>query len=369
MSYITSKAGRYYICDSYKIPKLDKNGIQLKDAYGRPLWKYKVKWLPSSKNKKLAEIELAKYEEDKDRGRIGLDRNDVSWQTIKTRYIAYSKATKSPASLKLDEYTFSDIEKYAPNISSVKDLTIDFVEGFFAHCKNEWQNSDATIRRKGTTIKNIGAKLVDWNITKYNPLQRLKIKAVRNEKEIKYWKNQKDIESVINASTGVWKTINILGFMIGTRISEALNSDWQFVDFENHTIKIQSTETFRTKSRRFRILKMPPYLEEYLKDLKEKQKKNKKIKNTKIVVYTDGTSPNMETASSYLKKFYKAQGFEGYHSHCLRHTFAAQYLLQYKDIYGLSKILGHHSVTITERYYGHLIENYYDKTLAEFKLF
>ncbi|MDR3256754.1 MAG: tyrosine-type recombinase/integrase [Endomicrobium sp.] len=77
----------------------------------------------------------------------------------------------------------------------------------------------------------------------------------------------------------------------------------------------------------------------------------------------------MEIASNYLKKFYKAQGFDCYHSHCLRHTFAAQYLLKYKDIYGLSKILGHHSVTITKRYYGHLIENYYDKTLAEFKPF
>ncbi|MDR2811739.1 MAG: tyrosine-type recombinase/integrase, partial [Endomicrobium sp.] len=97
--------------------------------------------------------------------------------------------------------------------------------------------------------------------------------------------------------------------------------------------------------------------------------KNHKIKTTKLAIYSDGGSPNMETASSYLKKFYKKQGFDGYHSHCLRHTFATQYLLKYKDIYGLSKILGYHSVTIIEKYYGHLIENYYDSTCLNLNLF
>ena len=70
-------------------------------------------------------------------------------------------------------------------------------------------------------------------------MQRLKIQNVDNEKEILYWKNPKDIETIINNSTEVWKTINILGFGIGTRIPESLNSDYKFIDFENHTIKIQ----------------------------------------------------------------------------------------------------------------------------------
>jgi integrase len=102
-------------------------------------------------------------------------------------------------------------------------------------------------------------KLVDWKITKDNPLQKLEIKKITNEREIKYWKNTDDIKKIIDASSGCWKTINILGFYIGTRISEALNADFNFVDFDNHTIKIQSSGTFRTKSRKFRIIKMPQY--------------------------------------------------------------------------------------------------------------
>jgi integrase len=111
---------------------------------------------------------------------------------------------------------------------------------------------------------------------------------------------------------------------------------------------------------------MPNVLKEYLLILKKEQSQNAKIKVSNIVVYVDGTLPTMCSASSYLRKRYKQIGFEGFHAHCLRHTFAAQYLKKYKDIYGLSKILGHHSVVITEQYYGHLVPNYFDQTMPDF---
>jgi integrase len=110
-------------------------------------------------------------------------------------------------------------------------------------------------------------------------------------------------------------------FSIGSRISEALNADFNFVDFDNHTIKIQSSGTFRTKSRKFRIIKMPQYLEKYLLEIKKDRDKSHKIKTAKIVVYSDDGSPNMETALSYLKKFYKKQGFEGVVSFALSQVY------------------------------------------------
>jgi hypothetical protein len=85
-------------------------------------------------------------------------------------------------------------------------LTLSFAESFFAWLKSELKNSEATIRRKGTTLKNIGEKLVDWEIVKDNPLQKLEIKKITNEKEIKYWKNADDIKKIIDASRGCWKT-------------------------------------------------------------------------------------------------------------------------------------------------------------------
>jgi hypothetical protein len=79
MAYLTKKGDRYYI----QTPKLDDKGLPTKDAEDKIIHKNKIKWMPSSKNKKLAEIELGKYEEDKDRGRIGLDKKHTGWQEIK----------------------------------------------------------------------------------------------------------------------------------------------------------------------------------------------------------------------------------------------------------------------------------------------
>jgi integrase len=219
---------------------------------------------------------------------------------------------------------------------------MSFAERFLSWLKEVKHNSEATCKRKATTLKNIGTKLVEWDIIQVNPLQKLKISKGHNEKEIKYWKTAEEISKIIEKTSGIWRTINYIGFFIGARISEILNIKWADVDFISNKIRIQSSGTFRTKSRRFRIVPMPKMLEKYLLTLKKEQSANS-IKGDNIVVYTDGTVPTMSTASSYLRKRYKQIGFKGYHAHCLRHTFAAHYLKRYKDIYGLSKILGHHT--------------------------
>jgi integrase len=369
MAFLAPKGKRYYICDSYQVPKLDANNLPLKDAAGKIIYKNKLKWIPSSKIKKLAEIELGKYEEDKDRGRIGLDKKHTSWSDIKERYLACSQANKAETSVKLDRHLFKLMEEFYPSISSITDLNVSLCERFFEWLKNVKNNSPATIKRRGITLKNIGVKLTDWDIAQNNPLNKLKIPKVTNEKEIKYWRTPEEMQRVIDEAIGVWKTINMTGVCIGARLSEILSLSFNSFDFINDVYKIESVGNFRTKSRKFRTGKIPPIFKEYLIGLKKKHAKNPAIQTNKIVAYTDGTTPTVGSASSYLRKFYKRIGFEGYHPHCLRHTFSAFYLAKYKDIYGLSKLLGHHSVEITEQYYGHLLGNYYDNSMAKFNPF
>jgi integrase len=193
-----------------------------------------------------------------------------------------------------------------------------------------------------------------------NPLLKLKVKPFKNEKEIKYWKSEQEINFVLENSKGFWQTINYVGFFIGARIAEILSLKWSNIDFNENKIKIESEGTFRTKSRKFRVLAMPERLRKYLLKLKETSASDFVIVNSK------GTVPHYRVVTTIISKIYSKMGFKGYHAHCLRHTFAAHYLKKYKDIYGLSKILGHHSVTITEQYYGHLVPNYFDATMPQF---
>jgi hypothetical protein len=84
--------------------------LPVKYKNDKAIYKNKIKWTPSSKNKKLTEIELGKYEEDKDRGRIGLDKKHTSWQDIKTKYLTYSQSSKAKTSLMLDKQLFNNVK-------------------------------------------------------------------------------------------------------------------------------------------------------------------------------------------------------------------------------------------------------------------
>lgn len=76
MAYLTKKHGRNYIRDYRKEPMLDTKGLPVKDENGNIFYKNVNLWIKSSKDDKLAKIELGKYEENKDRGRgrIGLEK-------------------------------------------------------------------------------------------------------------------------------------------------------------------------------------------------------------------------------------------------------------------------------------------------------
>jgi len=121
MAYLTKKHGRNYIRDYRKEPKLDDKGLPVKDTSGKTICENKNIWIKSSKDDKLAKIELGKYEEDKDRGRIGLNKKHTAWHDIKSKYMAYSKANKASASIALDARVFQHIEEFYPAISSISD--------------------------------------------------------------------------------------------------------------------------------------------------------------------------------------------------------------------------------------------------------
>ena len=53
----------------------------------------------------------------------------------------------------------------------------------------------------------------------------------------------------------------------------------------------------------------------------------------------------------------KNAGIEDFHFHDLRHTFATRLAQKGVDIYKISKLLGHASITMTQRYTHHCLES------------
>ncbi len=65
---------------------------------------------------------------------------------------------------------------------------------------------------------------------------------------------------------------------------------------------------------------------------------------------------NQRNHREMLARGAEVAGIPHIHPHALRHTFATRYLQANGNIYKLSKILGHASVTLTEKQYVHLVK-------------
>ena len=108
------------------------------------------------------------------------------------------------------------------------------------------------------------------------------------------------------------------------------------------------------KGRKERYVPISPSLADELRE----------IGNQKYIWTTDegGRLAERGVEAAYTRIFDRANVPEGPHS--LRHTFATNYLRAGGDIYRLSRILGHSSVTVTQRYL-HLL---HDDLIEEHRL-
>ena len=109
---------------------------------------------------------------------------------------------------------------------------------------------------------------------------------------------------------------------------EALNLKWEDIDLKKKQVTFKET-----KSGKSRTIPLNNILVDMLKRI------NKNGEN----IFTYGP----DHVSHELKKYLKLVGFNQRRSvHTFRHTFASHMVVSGLDIYILSKILGHSSVTI-----------------------
>ena len=133
--------------------------------------------------------------------------------------------------------------------------------------------------------------------------------------------------------------ILVVALNTGMRRAEILNLNWSQVDFKARRIKVE-----KTKSGKVRFIPLNDVLYNELCRLKSGR----------------GQSPfvffNPETGKPYLdmktgfKGACRRAGVENLRFHDLRHTFASRLIERGVDVVTVKELLGHHSITITQRY-------------------
>lgn len=163
--------------------------------------------------------------------------------------------------------------------------------------------------------------------------------------------NPSEVEQLLNANReSHYYPLLLLMLNTGLRIGEALGIHSEQIDWMSGVLVIdrqyddsQNRVVRRTKAKKQRAI----YLIDEIRDILPRR-------IGPLFLKEDDT----KLTSNYFRKFILPQAcrlaeVKEIHPHGLRHTFAANYLMGNGSIWDLSKILGHHSVETTERYYAH----------------
>ena len=210
--------------------------------------------------------------------------------------------------------------------------------------------SKTTINNYIRNIKVFFNYMYDNRYINNNPMRR--VKQLKNQRKVVGYIDDGNMNKLFKCF-GLSKfheyrdyVIAQLIFDTGMRIGETLLLKETDIDFVKRTILLRADNTKGKKDR------YVFFSAEMLKELKRWLKYKDRYKESEFVFCTTrGTNLKVSNYETNFKKYGERIGLKDIHPHMLRNNFAKRFLMSGGDIYTLSKILGHSSVTVTEEAY------------------
>ncbi len=186
-----------------------------------------------------------------------------------------------------------------------------------------------------------------------------KVKQIFGDDDIKRLLKQPNLDHCTYSELRDWVIINIV-LNTGVRAGSIVNVKIEDINFREHTIvfrhmKNRQQQVFPLKKDVLKIIRL--YLDCVQDELDDYLFINSQHKQL--------TSKQLSVS---FQRYCKNRNVKITSFHCLRHWFATNLLRETKNIYLVSKTLGHSSVAVTERYVSTLGINEYSATLKDIDL-
>ncbi len=249
----------------------------------------------------------------------------------------------------LDDYMMTVRRNFRPDVYRLQKLC-DYLEDVdlrtitpmtierFRKSKLIEGRTKLTCNRYLQLLKRMFSVAIEEGYVEENPVQKVKLYSEKDTQKERILTEAEEERLMENCSDYL-KSIITVALNTGMRRAEILNLQWNQVDFKARRIKVE-----RTKSGRVRFIPMNEVL---FNELSRQRSES-------------GQSPyvftNPETGKQYIdmktgfKGALRRAGIEGLRFHDLRHTFASRLVEKGADIETVRDLLGHHSITITQRY-------------------
>ncbi|MDE1888920.1 MAG: site-specific integrase [Planctomycetota bacterium] len=189
----------------------------------------------------------------------------------------------------------------------------------------------------------------EWEWLKENPVSKVRKDKENNQRD--RWLTVEEAQRLLESSPQWLREIILFDLHTGLRRGELLSLEWDKVNLIRKVVIIQKSKNGKPRT----IPLTPTAL-----DILEEKAKIKSLKTN--LVFLNGFGENI-TTGSFEKAFYNAlkkTGIKDFRFHDLRHTFATRLAQRGVDIYKISKLLGHQSITMTQRYAHHCPESLRD---------
>ena len=218
-----------------------------------------------------------------------------------------------------------------------------------------------TVNLEVVVLMTLLRKAVEWEELDPKYLPKVK-KIVEDSKRLRFLTNE-EINRLFDEAKKFDEDMECyirLMLYAGLRLGEALNLRWVDIDLEKKILLIAPREDWKPKTRRGRIVPVPPELLDYLVN------RRLKYPDASLVVIGAGNY-TIERMERVFRKIAEQAGLETkgedkVTAHTLRHSYASHLVMSGTPLYTVSALLGH-TDSKTTQIYAHLAPDYLKETV------
>ena len=282
----------------------------------------------------------------------GINESKIPFSVFfEEKYLPYSREKKS---YKREESLYrlwiKPVLKDKP-LASISPLDIEKIKKSIL----EAGRSPRTAEYALSVIRHAFYKARDWGLfSGGNPVSRVKMPK-KDNRRVRFLTREEAkalLDELKKRSIQVYE-MAFLSLYTGMRFGEIANLTWQDIDFKNGIINIKDPKNNTTRQ---------AYITENIREILQGRYNREKPTKTSKSVFKNSDGKNVFKIIRVFKMAVDAVGLNKDISdprdkvvfHTLRHTFASWLAIQGTPIYTIKELLGHKSLTMTERY-SHLI--------------
>lgn len=263
------------------------------------------------------------------------------------RYMPFAKATKRRS--ELDEYTYyRHISKTLGTID-LQEITLEHLDSWvLTQIGHGYKPS--TVNKHTSLLHRMLNLAETWELLKSNPFKRSMVRHLPIVEQVQRFLTEEEIHKLLGACRSSQHPLLyhfiVLLLLTGARKSELRLAKWSYINRSARTLTVPVS-----KNGRPRKISLSDEAQEWIDDLKSYiQGLGLKVVRSEYMFTNPRTGKPYQAFHAAFFKAREEAGLPDVRIHDLRHTYASLLINNGASLYEVQKLLGHHHVSMTERY-------------------